>query len=352
MPFLAAVLALSLNPATNAVVHRMSQTGAPVVSVAIVHDGRIVYERGFGVRKVNGPPVDVNTRFEIGSLTKQFTAAAILQLKEQGRLKLGDRLSKYVPGFPHASEITLLQLLHQTTGLPDFVETNHFVAISHTTPGSFVKIERMACGPLHFTPGSKWEYSNTNYIALGRVIEVVSGEPYAGYVARHLFAPAGMTHSATVAQAAGTPDMATGYWRGLHMKGPLVVAPAAVWPWFWSAGGLISTAGDIARWDIALQSGKIITPQDFTLMTTPVRLSNGTIGDYGFHWWTDPLHGHRLFSGLGDTYGSSSANDIFPDAHLGVVVLENVSVDPNGESDAAGHTAAAIFEALTAPSSG
>jgi len=196
------------------------------IAVAVMQRGSLVYAHGFGLRdRHSRMPVDVNTRFEIGSDTKQFTAAAILQLKEQGRLTLDDRLAKYVPEFPHAKELTLQELLYQTTGLFDYVNTNHMVQITQSYAGSFEKIERMTTGPLHFTPGSHWEYSNTNYIALGRVIEVVSGESYDSYIRRHLFAPVGMNASATIDYEQHIADMATGYWRGMRKAGPLIVAP-------------------------------------------------------------------------------------------------------------------------------
>lgn len=330
----------------DAVKHRVAETGAPGVTIAIVRDDKIAYEGAFSMRRLRGAAMDTETRFEIGSLTKLFTAAAILQLKERGKLALDDRLNKYLPQFPHASEITLRRLLNQTTGLPDFMQTNHFLRISRTSPGGFARIARMAEAPLHFTPGSRWEYSNTNYIALGRVIEVVSGQSYDRYVRRHLFAAAGMTHTTTVENEHRVTDMATGYWRGLEMKGALIPAPALTESWSWSAGDIISTVGDLARWQIALQTGHIISKSDFAVMTTPVRLSNGKAGDYGFHWWSDSVHGHAMLSSLGDTYGSSSCIDIFPGEQLAIIVLENMAVNPDRTSDAAAGFAVAAFDSL------
>ena len=201
---LTAEVALDTSSVTAAIERRAQSTGAPGLAVAIVRNQTLVYVRGFGVRRLGGPLVDTNTRFEIGSLTKQFTAAAVLQLKEQHKLALDDRLAKYVPAFPHADRITLRELLNQVSGLPDFMETNGFLELAQRTPGGFAQIEKLVTGPLHFAPGSQWEYSNTNYIALGRVIEVVSGERYDDYVRRHLFEPAHMQHSATISDEAAT----------------------------------------------------------------------------------------------------------------------------------------------------
>lgn len=337
---------LNTQPVTAAIERRMAITHAPGVSVAIVHNGRIIYKRGFGLCRIGGPKVDINTRFDIGSLTKQFTAAAILQLKERGKLSLADRLSKYVPSFPHADEITLLQLLHQTSGLPDYALTNHFIAISHASPGSLAKIERLASGPLHFPPGSRWEYSNTNYAALGRVIEVVTHQNYNAYVRRYLFEPAGMRHSGMLSDKDFISNVAVGYWHGMQMKAPLQPAPATIESWTTAVGNVISTADDIARFDVALRRGVIIAKSDYELMTAPARLANGKVDDYAFHWWTDPMHGHALLSGLGDTYGESSANDVFPRDRLTIVVLENIAQNPNGTFDAAADVAADAFDSL------
>ncbi len=233
---------------TATVGQRLVLTHAVGIAVAVVEHGRVVYAHGFGARnRHSNTPVDVATRFEIGSDTKQFTAAAVLQLKEQGRLSLDDRLAKYVPNFPHADELTLRELLYQTTGLFNYVDTNHMVQITQTSTGSFEKIERMAAGPLHFTPGSRWEYSNTNYIALGRVIEIVSGESYDSYIRQHLFAPAEMDQTTTIDREQHVADMATGYWHGMRKTGPLIVAPEIGASWTWSAGEIVSTVGDLAK---------------------------------------------------------------------------------------------------------
>ncbi len=141
----------------TAAIEKQLESGHAVgIAVAVIQHDTVVYARGFGVRDVvSRAPVDAETRFEIGSDTKQFTAAAVLQLQERGKLSLDDRLAKYVPAFPHANELTLRQLLYQTTGLFDYLLTNHFVHIQQSSDGSFEKIERMVAGPLHFPPGSR-----------------------------------------------------------------------------------------------------------------------------------------------------------------------------------------------------
>lgn len=349
MNVLAISVALSLGalaPVDQNVQAALAATGGPGAAVAIVQSGRIVYDRGFGRRSLDGPRVTAATRFEIGSLTKQFTAVAVLQLRARHKLSLNDPISRFLPAFPHARDITVLELLQQTTGLPDFMAMNHFVRLSQTSAGGFDRIARLASGPLHFAPGSKWEYSNTNYIVLGRLVEVVSHEPYVTYVKAHILEPAQMSETSTVSSETSTAQMATGYWRGLAGKGPLTPAPRVRESWSWSAGDLISTARDIARWYLALSSGDVISAADFRLMTTPPRLSSGKQSNYAFHWWTDAIHGHPMFSGLGDTFGFSSCIDVFPRQRLAVITLENVAIKPNGDSDAAADISASVFTAL------
>jgi len=326
-------------PLSETVDRELSKAGAPGAAVALIRDGKVVFEHGFGYRSRSGGFVSVHTHFEIGSDTKQFTACAILQLKEHGLLALDDRLAKYVPEFPHAKEITLRELLDQTSGLPDFVATNHFVRITQTSAGSFARIETMASGSLHFAPGSRWEYSNSNYVALGRVIEVVSREPYQRYVRDHLFAPARMRESGFISQEATFSDMATGYWRGLR-GGRVVSAPEIGESWTRAAGDIVATVDDLARWDMALENGRVIARVDLHEMMSPAALSDGKKDDYGFGWWIDPVLGYTDVYHDGDTFGMSSSNNILPALHLDIIVLENESMDK------ASDTARAILSAL------
>ncbi len=149
-----------------------------------------------------------------------------------------------------------------------------------------------------------------------------------------------MDQTTTIDREQHVADMASGYWRGLRNTGPLVPAPKMRASWTWSAGEIVSTVGDLAKWDAALRSGKIISAAGFALMTTPATLTDGKLDDYGFGWWTDPLRGHKHVYHDGDTYGMSSSNNVFPDDDLTIIVLENVG------QDAAAKTAARIFATL------
>src|SRR5579863_3641254 len=181
----------------------LQRTGAPATTIEVVQHGSVVFSHAYGVAdRDKRSPATVDTYYEIGSITKQFTAAAMLQLQEAGKLHLDDKLSVYLPDAPHAKEVTLRQLLAQVSGLPEYLDAMDAAGTS-TKPASFDQLMSYITGkPLDFAPGSHWAYCNTNYIPAGRVIEAVSHESYQHYVQTHLLGPTGMTHTFTVADEA------------------------------------------------------------------------------------------------------------------------------------------------------
>ncbi|HEV3153233.1 MAG TPA: serine hydrolase domain-containing protein [Candidatus Baltobacteraceae bacterium] len=327
MLFLAAVSAQlsSVNAAVDKVIASQKPVGA---AVGIVKDGALVYTKVYGLRNIaKNEPVDIDTRFNIGSVTKQFTAAAILQLQEQGKLAIDDKLSKYEPAFPHANEITLRQLLNQVSGLADYLERVPPGQIA--TGGSLDAVAKLVDVPLRFTPGTKWEYSNTNYYVLGNVIEKVSGESYESYVRAHLFGPAGMTHSGFMSDEPSMSDFATGYWNGMRDNAPLQPAPEIREGWAGGAGAIVSTIADMAAWDTALHSGKIVNKQDYETMIAPPKLPNNAPDTYGMGLGVDPLDGHARIWHNGGSLGSFTMNSYFPNDGVHVIVFENsTSGDP------------------------
>lgn len=338
----ATLLAVAPGPAAL-----MRAQGVPGLEIAVVDGGRIVTDAAYGVRNVDTQqPVDVHTRFEIGSITKQFTAAAILQLKERGRLSLDDRLGKYVPQYVQGRAITLRQLLMQVSGIPNYTETRAFgklitergTTVVLTRSGNFDAILAMIAHlPLHFKPGTKWEYSNTNYIMLGRVVEIASGMPWSEYVRTHIFVPAGMTESSFMEDEPHLTDMAVGYSpfpHALHLT-------ASFNGWASSAGTIVSTARDLARWDLALFGGKLVSAADLRLMVTPGLLpAMGVHSHYAFGWVVDRYDGQERIWHNGGTLGFSAANHYYPEQHEFIIVLTN---DRAGGAD---DIADATFDAL------
>ena len=204
----------SLQAALDSAVREAMKTGGVAgAQVLVIRDGRTLLDTGFGLGAVaSDEPVDPRTRFEIGSITKQFTAAAILQLVGQHKLSLDDSLGKFVSDYPNAASVTLRQLLWQVSGIPNYTAVPGFVGYSTSHAGSIDAIlELIRDKPLEFTPGTEWMYSNSNYALLGQVVAVASGMPWERYIREHVFKPAGMTHSTFNDHEMPVGDMAVGY---------------------------------------------------------------------------------------------------------------------------------------------
>ncbi len=299
----------------------LSAAHAPGATIAIVQGGAIVYTRGYGLRDVaRSLPADAHTRYEIGSITKQFTAAAILQLKEAGKIDLDATVATYLPSVSHAKEITIRQLLTQTSGLEDYVGIPNFETFA-ATPATFDQVmSRISERPLGFTPGAQFAYSSTNYLILGRIIELVSGQSWEAYVQQHLFAPAGMMDSATMAQESQLPDMARGY---VYAQGHAAESKPIAESWASSAGGIVSTADDLQKWGEALSSGRIISASDYQLLTSRARLADGSLSEYGFGMKIDRFEGQPRIWHDGNTNGFDGSDQFFPSQGVRIIVLTN-----------------------------
>ena len=302
----------------NAILRSRHATGA---TISIVEGDGSRYVHGYGLRDIaRNLPAEANTHYEIGSITKQFTAAAIAQLVLAGKLKLDAPVSTYVPNAPHASEITVRQLVVQTSGLPEYLNGEGIVERGGK-PATFEQLMALVAGkPLEFTPGTQWAYSNTNYIILGRVIEAVSKQPYEAYVREHLFAPAEMTQTTTMAGEVKVPGMALGYRKS---DGQTLAAYPLDDSFAGAAGNIVSTADDLQRWNEALVSGKIVSPEGYTMMTTPGRLTSGAPTSYGFALIIDKLDGRPRIWHNGGTFGFAAIDWHFPEQKLWIIVLTN-----------------------------
>jgi D-alanyl-D-alanine carboxypeptidase len=298
----------------------------PGAAVEVMVGDRVVYTRAFGARDVaRGLRATLETEVEIGSITKQVTAAAILQLEDAGRLDIDSSLATYLPRAPHAREVTLRQLLTHTSGLPDYFTSCADIA----TLNSFdAVIGSIANKPLEFVPGSRWRYSNTGYILLGRVIEAVSGESYNRYVRTHLLDPAGMAHTFTLADEPRVPGMSVGYdsAHGGPRPAPRINEAAG-----WSAGDLVATVGDLQRWNAALADGRVITARSFRVMSTSATSSDGKPTHYGLGLFVDSLEGQPRIGHTGHSCGFAAEDEYLPRQQARIVVLTN-SVDGPAES--------------------
>lgn len=313
-------------------------------AVGVVENGRVRLARGYGFADLETrTPVTERTVFRIGSITKEFTAAAILLLAERGRLSIDDPLAKYVPNFPRASEVTLRQLLTHTSGIHNYTElADFFPAISPRDLSGDAMIAVIAgARPVYdFEPGTKWNYSNSGFFLLGLIIEKVSGQSYSQFVQTNLTGPLGLTQTKPDDLAEIVPNRAQGYERapgsptGFANTGHISMSVAA------AAGAIRSTVGDLARWHAALLGGRVLKPASLALMTAPGRLKDGRLAsaarpatpgeagppsDYGFGIATSRRGGRRSVGHGGSINGFNAALQTYPDARTTVVLLTNTS---------------------------
>ena len=299
----------------------LAHAGAPGGTIAIIRDGHLDYAQAYGWRDAERHlPARIDTHYEIGSITKQFTVAAILQLRAAGKLDIDAKLAAYLPNAPHAGEVTLRQLMSHTSGLHDYFDTPDVEAAA-VKPARFDQvIARVAALPLDFAPGSRWSYSNTGYVLLGRIIELASGESYNHYVRAHFLRPLGMVQSFTVADEARLPDMAVGY---RSAEGRRERAPTISDGFGWSAGNIVSTLADLEKWNRALMAGKVVSAADYRLMTTSVMTTDSGDAGYGLGLFVDRVLGQPRIGHTGGSFGFTTANEYFPNQQVRIIAFTN-----------------------------
>ena len=304
---------------------QMTAHHIPGLSVAVMQDGQIVKTAAYGLSDVAAKtPATVNTVYGLGSCTKPFTAVAVLQLSEAGKVSLDAPVSRYLDGLPAAwSAITVRQLLTHTSGLPNyrqFVNAKRLSDPKYQQPNSVVSL--LAGKPLDFPPGTRYEYSNTNYHLLGQLVEKVSGQTYGAYLASHQLQAAGMTATRLSDPPATVPNQATGY----NWNGKARVPNALFFPSRLDTGdsGLLSTASDLAKWTNALASGNLLGPDTLRQMITPGTLTDGTPVSYGLGLVVSNYKGQPLVGHSGAVPGYSSSIFYFPVSKLAVILLCNV----------------------------
>jgi len=298
----------------------MRQHPIPGAALAIIRDGQTVKTAAYGMASLEPrAPATPETAFEIGSVTKQFTAAAILLLAQEGKLSVDDNIPRHLKGAPESwSRITIRHLLTHTSGLKNYTGLDGFELARRMTQEQF--IAQIAAWPPDFQPGEKWAYCNTGYNLLGYIIENVSGTSYRDFLERKIFAPLGMSATALRDPRAVLPSRAAGY--ETNRAGQFVSRNPDLTDVF-SAGALVSTVGDLARWNAALNADVILTAASRAQMWTPVRLNGGTAHPYGFGWFLEPWHGHADIGHSGSTSGFSASLQRFPEAGLAVILLTN-----------------------------
>ncbi len=293
-------------------------------SVLVARDSAVLFSKGYGFANVEWQvPNSPATKFRLGSVTKQFTAASILLLEERGKLKLDDPVKKYMPDAPPAwDKITIFHLLTHTSGIPSFTGFPDYSATEATPTTPEKLVARFRDKPLEFQPGEKWNYSNSGYVLLGYLIEKISGQTYGHFVQENIFNRLGMQDSGYDSNMAIIPRRAAGYTPGpfgmvnsgyIDMTVPF------------SAGALYSTTEDLLRWEQGLMGGKLLSAASLEKMTTPFK------NDYAMGVGIRTLNGRKWIEHGGGIEGFNTVLAYYPDDKLTVVVLANLNGQAPGQ---------------------
>jgi len=304
----------------------LQSTGVPSATVAVVKHGRLLYAQAYGAARLDPRGAATpDMRYAIGSISKQFTATAILLLQQEGKLSLDDPISRFVPGLTDGSQVTIRELLSHTSGYQDFWPQDYVMPmmLKPTTPQAIA--DTWAKKPLDFAPGTRWQYSNTNYTLAGLVVQKASGMPFFQFVHSRILQPLGLSSASDFDANPRSAD-ATGYLR--YALGPLRPAPDAAPGWMWAAGELAMTARDLATWDISLIDRSLLRPASYRQLETEVLLKNGAGTGYGLGVDVGMQGGHRMISHSGEVSGFTAYNAVFPDDSAAVVVLTNQDAAP------------------------
>ncbi len=300
----------------------LEQTGVPSASVAVVKDGKLVYTHAYGKARLEPATAAMpEMRYSIGSISKQFTAAAILLLQEDGKLSLDDAVGKYVPGLTRGNEVTIRQILSHTSGYQDYWPEDYVMTPMLKAESAEQILDTWGRKPLDFEPGTQWQYSNTNFVIAGRIVEQITGQPLMELLTRRIFRPLGMKSVWNSDEAKLTQTDATAYYR--HALGPLRVAPKEGRGWMFAAGELAMTAHDLALWDESLIARSILKPESYKEMFAEVKLKDGKGTHYGLGVDVRDRDGHRSIEHSGEVSGFVADNEVLVDDGVAVAVLTN-----------------------------
>ena len=302
-----------------AVTKALKDSGVPSAEIAVVRDGQIVLSRAWGKPSETLTRPDAKLPYQIASNSKQFLAALLLLLEDDGKIDLDDKVSKWLPELPDGNKITVRQLLSHTSGLQDFWPQDYSFAAMERPVQPMDIVRRWGMKPLDYAPGARWQYSNTGYVVAGLIAEKADGAPLWDQLEARIFKPLGM-HPFDIDETNG-PKFPQGYHR--NALGPVRVAQPAAKGWLWAAGELSMTAADLAKWDIARMNRTLLTRQDWEEMERPVRLADGTWTTYGLGVSKHLVAGRWVVDHGGESVGFLSQNSVWIDDKIAVVVLTN-----------------------------
>ena len=299
------------------------------LSVGVMQDGKVVLAKGYGYRSIDPKlPVTPTTMFGIGSVTKQFTCSSALLLEQDGKLSMADHVGKYFPSATRANDITLMELGQHVSGYRDYYPLDFVVREMAKPEPTDTVIARYATRPLDFEPGSRWSYSNTNFLILGKAIEAASGKSVGEFMKERIFTPVGMTRTA-FDRVPNDSNTATGY-TSYALADPVTVAAEAQ-GWIGAAGAIWSTPTDLLAWDLALIDGKVLSPESYAKLTTPRVLTDGRLTTYGCGLGVQKTGNAVIFSHGGGIAGIVTQNIVIPATRSGIVTLANADFAATGD---------------------
>ncbi len=356
MNFVVALLAFSLLRAGDAPKHSeavservdgvvkqaMAKYHIPGLSIAVVRDGKIAMTKGYGLANLESMRrASPESIYQLASVSKQFTATAVMKLVESGKINLDEPISAYLKDTPETwSKVTARHLLTHTSGIKSYTETAGFFANGNQRKDYTKKelIDLVRNLPLDFEPGTQWHYDNTGYYLLGMLIEQVSGQPYDQFLAQSIFKPLGMAHTRLNSRADVIPERVIGYsWRGNDWGNAEFVSPTQPF----AAGALVSNVLDMAKWDAALYTETVLKKESLQQMWTRVVLKSGEKADYGFGWSVGEVNKRRDIQHGGGIDGFSTQISRFVDDKLTVIVLTN---SDGGRAEKVANEVAALYE--------
>ncbi len=312
----------ALAAAIDEVLKETFKPDEPGAAVIVVKDGKVIFRQGYGMANMElGVPMAPDMLFRLGSITKQFTAVAILMLAEQGKLAISDEVTKYLPDYPtQGHKITIEHLLTHTSGIKNYTALPEWRSQWRKDVTLKELIDLFKDKPMEFAPGERWNYSNSGYVLLGAIIEKVSGQSYQEFIEKNIFAPLGMKNSfyddtarIIARRAAGYSKDKTGYRNAEYLS--------MTWPH--AAGALMSTVDDLALWDAALYTEKLVKQESLKRAWTPYVLSSGKPTKYGYGWIISSVEGHRIIEHGGSINGFTTNAVRLPDDRVFVAILTN-----------------------------
>ncbi len=325
-----------------AVTDVIAATQVPSAEVGIVRNGQIVYVAAFGHARLSPPRLATpDMHYAIGSISKQFTTAAVLLLAQEGKLSLDDPVAKYFPELTRAGEVTIRNLLSHTSGYEDYAPQDYTIPAWTRPSTAQAIVHEWATKPLDFAPGTQYQYSNTNFNIVGLIVEKASGQPFWSFLQARVLRPLGLSRTIDL-DTQGDQLEPTGYFR--HALGPLRPALMEAPGWYFADGEMAMPVGDLLAWDISLMNQTLLSPASYAAMETPMKLKNGQTIAYGLGVSLSVRGGHRVVAHSGEVGGFVASNTVFPDDKIAVAVLTNQEASP-----AAGAIGRAVAALLLAP---